>query len=210
MNSLILSVLVAVVALFHGAVNSYMRKGKVKTGFCAVWCMDAIFAIGGTVLSFLLYHYAFYPLFTWRNLLLVLFYLMISILFMWMTPSGFSLLRGKRVPDEGQLLLAEYRLNDTLGMVRSFFMTLLFLLPLLYSVVGRTELFLQAVSWRESEICGGFCFVAFLILIPISLRQALFWLKHLTDSADAAAEKEKGLLRSYASGLHYRSRNWFL
>lgn len=207
MNSLILSILVAVVAVFHWTMRSYMRKGNIKTGFCAVWCMDAIFAICGTVISFVLYRYSFHPFLTLRNAVIVLFYLLLTILFVWLTPTGLVLLGKKRGLDAEQILLAEYRLNDTLGMVRNFFMMLLFLLPVLFGVVRGEEWFWQMVSWKEAEICGGFCFVAFLILVPVTLRQALYWLKNLTDSS---IETEERLLRKHRMQLQYRQRNHFL
>lgn len=207
MNSLILSLLVTVVVFFHCNMRSHMRKGKVKTGLCAIWCMDAIFAICGTVISFMLYRYVFHPFLSVRNLVLVLFYLLVTLFFVWQAPTGLALFGRKRGMDEAQLLLAEYRLNDTLGTVRSFFMLLLFLLPVLYSTVGRTEWFRRTVSWQEAEICGGFCFVAFLILIPISLRQALYWLRNLTDSP---VEEEQRWLRNYVIRLNYRRKNRFL
>ena len=141
------------------------------------------------------------------NLVLVLFYLSITILFVWLAPTGFALFAGKQGKDEMQILVAEYRLNDTLGIVRNFFMLLLFLLPVLCSTVGRTEWFRRTVSWQEAEICGGFCFVAFLILIPISLRQALYWLRNLTDSP---VEEEQRWLRNYVIRLNYRRKNRFL
>lgn len=207
MNSLIYSVLAAVVAVFHLAMSSYMRKGNIKTGFCAIWCMDAIFAICGTVISFMLYQYRFHKFLTVRNVVLILIYMLITILFVWLAPTGIGLLGRKRETDAEQLLLAEYRLNDTLGMVRNFFMILLFLLPVLLAVVQREGWFLRAVSWKETEICGGFCFVAFLLLIPVCLRQALYWLKNLTD---ASVETEQKLLQKHCMQLQYRQRNRFL
>lgn len=207
MNSLILSILVAVVAVFHWTMRSYMRKGNIKTGFCATWCMDAIFAISGTVISYVLYRYSFQPILTLRNAVLVLFYLLMTILFVWLTPSGIAMLGKKRGWDANQILSAEYRLNDTLGIVRNFFMILLFLLPVLFGTVKSKEWFRQAISWKEVEICGGFCFVAFLILIPVSLRQALYWLKNLNDSS---LEAEQRLLQKHRMQLQYRQRNRFL
>lgn len=204
MNSLILPLLVAVVAFFHLAMRSFIRRGKVKTGFCAVWCMDAIFAVCGTVISFLLYRYLFYPYLTVRNVILVLVYLLITVLFIWVAPSGLALLMQKRKFGEEEILMAEFRLNDTLGVVRNCFLILLFLLPVLAVVTQRLGWLSLIFPWREAEVCGGFCFVAFLILVPVCLRQSLFWLRNLTDTA---MEAEKRALREYRMQMQYRHRN---
>lgn len=207
MNSLILSTLVAVVALFHLAMNRHMRKGNVKTAFCAVWCIDAIFAICGTVISFVLYRYVFYPFLTVRNVVLVIIYLLITAVFIWVTPSGFGLIWGRRDYNREELLIAEYRLNDTLGIVRNCFFTLLCGLPIFFAVMYGNRGLNRLVSWDEVEVCGGFCFVAFLILVPISLRQAIFWLRNLTD---AGTDWEQRILKGYCMRLQYRQRNRIL
>ncbi len=207
MNSLILSVLVLIVALFHKIMSAYMRRGNVKTGFCAIWCMDAIFAVCGTVISFMLYRYLFQPFFTLRNGVLVLGYLLITLLFVWITPSSLRLLGKRRRMSEDENLIAEYRLNDTLGIVRNCFLALLFCLPVFFEVIqGRLDL-VNSYSWREAEVCGGFCFVAFLILVPMCLRQSIFWLRNLSDTDN---QKEEQLLRTYRVRLQYRQRNRLL
>lgn len=207
MNSLILSALMVIIALFHLAMNNFMRRGNVKTGFCTIWCIDAIFAVGGTVLSFMLYQYRFTPFLTVRNGVLVLIYLLLTVLFIWLAPSGLSLLTKKRPSAEEEILLAEYRLNDTLGMVRNCFMILLFVLPVLFAVAQGSLWFSYLGGWKEAEICGGVCFVAFLILVPVCLRQALFWLRNLTDTSLSGEEK---LLKQYRMQLWYRHKNWLL
>lgn len=207
MNSLILSALIVVVALFHLAMKSFMRRGKIKAGFCAVWCMNAIFAVCGTVLSFLLYRYLFYPYLTVRNVVWVFLYLLVTILFIGVAPTGFSLVKKKRNFSEEEILMAEYRLNDTLEMVRNFFLLLLFLLPILCAGAEKVRWLSLLFSWREEEICGGFCFVAFLILVPVCLRQSLFWLRNLTDTT---MEAEERVLRKYQMQLQYRHRNRIL
>lgn len=207
MNSLILSVLVVVIAIFHKAMNNYMRRGNVKTGFCAIWCIDAIFAVCGTVISFVLYRYVFHPFLTVRNVVLVIIYILITALFIWVTPSGFPLIMKKRDLNEEENLTAEYRLNDTLGIVRNCFLILLFFLPVLFGMIQENKQFANLTSWREVEVCGGFCFVAFLILVPMCLRQAIFWLRNLADSQN---ETEERLLKKYRIRLQYRQRNRLL
>lgn len=204
MNSLILTVLAAVVFIFHRAMNRYMRRGKVKTGFCAIWCIDAIFAVCGTVISFVLYRYAFHPFLTVRNAVLVIMYLLITAVFIWLTPLGISLITGKRESDSERILTAEYRLNDTMGIVRNCFLLLLFFLPVLFTLMQGEGRAGYLSSWNEAEVCGGFCFVAFLIMVPMCLRQAIFWLRNL---GDGKSETEARLLKQYHTQLMYRQRN---
>uniref|UniRef100_UPI004056F2D9 hypothetical protein n=1 Tax=Acetatifactor sp. TaxID=1872090 RepID=UPI004056F2D9 len=206
MNSLILSFLTAVIAVFHRVMNSNMRRGRIKISFCAIWCMDAIFAICGTVISFVLYRYVFHPFLTVRNVVLVLLYILITILFIWLAPSGILLLTGKRNYERKEILRAEYRLNDTLGIVRNGFMILLFCLPVLFTVLQGDGLACLNM-WKETEVCGGFCFVAFLILVPVCARQTIFWLRNLGDDEEGAEEQ---LLNQYQMQLKYRQRNHVL
>lgn len=207
MNSLILSALTLVIAVFHMVTHSYMRKGHVSTGFCTMWCVDAVFAVCGTVLSYFLYHYPLRPWMTLRNLTLVLVYLLLTILFVVAAPTGISLL-GRRIKrGKEEIFRAEYRLNETFCMVRGFFLTILFFLPILFAVTehasGEPIMF---AAWKEGDICGGFCFVAFLILLPMSLRQAIYWIRNL-DGEDADEEAEDGLLRQYRARLLYKHKN---
>lgn len=205
MNSLIFTVWVLVIAFFHGRMRRYMRQGNIKTGFCSMWCIDAIFAICGTVVSFVLYGYKFQPFFTLRNGILVLLYFLITFFFVLATPSGLSLLRKRKLSKEA-VLTAEYRLNDTLGIVRNCFLALLFCLPVLFVFVREYKQVTYLSEWKEAEVCGGFCFVAFLVLVPICLRQAIFWLRNLSKGE----ETEEKLLYRYRKQLQYRHKNKFL
>lgn len=201
MNSLIFTALVLVIALFHGRMRRFMRQGSVKTAFCAIWCIDAIFAVCGTVISFMLYGYGFAPFFTVRNGILILLYVMLTAVFILITPSGFAMLKRKKLEEE-EVLTAQFRLNDTLGIVRNWFLALLFFLPVLFALVQKKELAYLA-AWKETDICGGFCFVAFLVLVPLCLRQACFWLRNLADGE----KMEKRLLNKYRRRLQYRHKN---
>ena len=207
MNNLTLSVLMAVVGLFHLTMGSFMRKGNVKTGFCAVWCMDTVTAICGTAMSFVLYRYVLSPYLTVRNGVVVMIYLLLTLAFIWMAPSGITLLVGRRNLNEEEVLRAELRLNETLGIVRNCFFVLLFVLPILFQVIHRSEELAYLMVWKEAEICGGLCFIAFLILVPVSVRQAIFWLKNLADSP---VEAEKKILEQYRMKLQYKHKNWIL
>lgn len=238
MNQLLFSFLAAVTVLFHMAIHSFIKRGKVREAFCAGWCIDAVFAVCGTAVSFGLYRYDFTPFLTPQSLLWVLPFLTATLLLFLLAPSGLSLFAGQAAsPDEHttaagdaeasafstqapykerkrhkkrslpkeELLLSEYRFNDTLCMVRNFFLALLFALPALLAVFDKSRLKLSLLlTWSASEICGAFCFTAFLILLPISLRQAFFWQKELTGKL---TEEEKQVLAQYRVRLHYRRKN---
>lgn len=92
MNSLILSALTMTIVIFHMVIRRAMRKGHVGTGFATMWCLDAVFTVCGTVLSYVLYNYPFRLWMTLRNLMLVVVYLALTILFVVAAPSGIFLL----------------------------------------------------------------------------------------------------------------------
>ena len=126
MNSLIISLFVLLIFFFHNYTKRYMRLGKLKEALSATWFMDTVLTVCGIVVSFYIYHYNFVSLFSLRNVLLVLTYLSITLLFLFLTPSGLQLLTFKKQLTTEELLYAEYRFNDTLCMVRTFLLWLLF------------------------------------------------------------------------------------
>lgn len=207
MNNLIISILVLLVFLFHLYICRHIRWGKVKEGLCALWCMDAIFAVCGMILSFALYHYTFTPFFTLRNMLLGTVYMALTFLFLLISPSGIRLLFTQKQTDSEELLLAEYRFNDTLRFVRSFFMVLLFSLPIFLNLpIKNEQLLTLLLTWESKDVFGGFYFASFTILLPICLRQSFYWLKSLHGSP---SQSENMLLQKYSMQLHYRKKNLF-
>lgn len=203
-----ISLLTLLVFLFHLYIHHHIRWGRVKEGLCALWCMDAIFAICGMVLSFALYDYTFDAFFTWRNLLIGMVYFTLTFLFLLLSPSGIALLFPKKQSDAEALLAAEYRFNDTLCFVRSFFMALLFFLPVFMNLPVKEERLLTfLLNWESKEVFGCFYFASFTILLPICLRQAFYWLKSLRQPATPA---EITLLAKYSMQAHYRKRNQLL
>ncbi len=208
MNNLMISLLTLLFFLFHLYLRRHIRWGKVKEGLCALWCMDAVFAVCGMILSFALYHYSFAPFFTFRNILLGTAYLLLTFLFLLLSPSGISLLFPKKQTDSETLLAAEYRFNDTLCFIRSFFMVLLFVLPIFLNLPIKEERLLTLLlTWESKDVFGGFYFASFTILLPICLRQAFYFLKSLRYEASPS---ETALLRRYSMQLHYRRKNHFL
>lgn len=208
MNGLILSFFTALLWVFHMFLHTCTRRGKVKESFCAGWCMDAVFAVCGTMVSFFLFDYSFLPYLTLRNIVLAVLYLSATALFFLLTPSGFSLFAQKSTPSKEELLLCEYHFNDTISLVRNYILALLFVLPILLTVAEMIPAF--PALWGNfsiEDIYGGFCFASFLILVPMSLRQMIFWFKSLRTPVCEAEEK---VLQTYRTTLCLHSKNFFL
>ena len=205
MNNLILPLLLCILFFFHRSVRRFTAGGKVKEGFCALWLIDTIFVACGTMLSFVLYEYSLTFWLSWQSPIFIALYLLVTVFFILITPSGFQVFRrpGHTSPEE--LLCAEYRFNDTLGLVRNFFMILLFVLPMALQLTAlKPDLLSGFLPWTKDQICGAVCFVIFLILLPLCLRQAMFWLKNLQCSP---TEAETTLLRNYRTRLYYKRKN---
>ncbi len=206
MSSLFLSFLVVIVFCFHVVIRRQIKHGRVKEGFLALWCIDAVFSVSSTAVSFALYDYRFLPFFTWRNILACLLFLFLTALFILISPSGLTLFHGQKNRPDTDILMAEYRFNDTLCFVRSFFMTLLFSIPILMTVLLHVKPdFWQLIIWKESDICGAFCFISFLFLVPLSLRQTLFWLRNLFGTP---LPEEEELLMKYRTDVHFLKHNF--
>ena len=206
-NGLFFSLFTLVIFIFHFALRPLMRKGRVKAGFCALWCIDAFFFAGGSFLAFHLYHYEFLPYVTLRNFILFILYLIVTALVLFLAPSGIRLFAKKSTPSNEELLLAEYRFNDTAGLMRNCFFVLLFTLPILFTVLKTVKTAFLPTAFNAAELYAGFCFITFLVLLPLSLRQTLFWHRQLPvpDS-----ETEQQLQKHYSARLRYKKRNRFL
>ncbi|MBQ7934122.1 MAG: hypothetical protein IJ327_04980, partial [Lachnospiraceae bacterium] len=175
MSNLIFTLLTAIRLLCHLPLTSALRRGQVRESFCTGWCMDLLFSICGMILSFGIYKYDLWPQMKWNHFVLLVMYLLLGILLLLLAPSGIGLLRPRPTLPEA-LLAAEYRFNDTLIMIRKFLLCLLMGAPLclrfLYNI-QQFEAFLLPLE--ETRLCGGICFICFLILLPISVRQGFFW-----------------------------------
>lgn len=205
MNSLLLSVFTAVLFFFHRFLRSHSRPDRLRESFLATWLLDTVFALCGTVVSFTLYSYDLYPWLTFQNLSLTGMYLLLTALLFLLAPSGPSLLLKRRASSGEEILFAEYRFQNALELVRDFFLLLLFLIPLLFALSGHLGHNIPLLLMlKEDTVYGGFCFIAFLVLLPLSLRQSLFWLKNLRGTP---SKQELTLLENYGAHLHYRRKN---
>lgn len=208
MNSILISLFILFLLIFHEYTKRFMQLGKWKEGLCAAWFMDTVFTVCGIVIVFCFYHYDFVSFFTLRNILLVLTYLLISLFFLLLAPSGFRLLTVRKQLSEDSLLCAEYRFNESLCMVRNFLLCLLLFLPLFIHLpiqASAYESFVQ--TWKTSGLSAGFYFTVFLLLFPMTLRQTFYWLKSLTQEPSPL---ELQLMRRYSLPFRYKERNFFI
>ena len=208
MNNFIIPLLLIPLLLFHRTVRRFTAAGKVKEAFCALWLVDTIFAACGTVLNFSIYQYSLTGLPGWQSFIFVVLYVLVTVVFLLITPSGFRVFCKAKPENPDDLLRAEYRFNDTFGLVRNFFLVLLITLPLALRLFSLHPSLLSAVSpWSVTELCSAAGFVIFLILLPLCLRQTLFWLKNLRMPP---TEAEKKLLQNYRTQIHFKTKNHVL
>ncbi|MBR4085447.1 MAG: hypothetical protein IKK33_14325 [Lachnospiraceae bacterium] len=208
MNSITISLFVLLIFFFHMYTKRYMRLGKLKEALSATWFMDTVFTICGIVVSFYIYHYNLTAFFTLRNILLVLTYLLITLLFILLAPSGLHLLTFKKRLTMEELLCAEYRFNDTLCMVRNFLLCLLFFVPIMAHLPIKSPDYQKLLlAWENSQIPAGFYFTVFLLLLPITLRQTFYWIKSLKQEPTAL---ELHLMRHYILPFYCCNRNFFV
>jgi len=208
MNNLMISLFVLLIFFFHIYAKRYMRLGKLKEALSATWFMDTVFTICGIVVSFYIYHYNLTTFFTLRNILLVLTYLLITLCFMLLAPSGLHLLTSKKQLTTEELLCAEYRFNTTLCMVRNFLLCILFFVPVITNLPLKSPQYQQfLLAWENSQIPAGFYFTVFLLLLPITLRQTLYWIKSLKQEPTT---QESELMQHYCLPFHYSKRNFFV
>ena len=208
MNNIIISLLVLLVFFFHIYTKRHMRLGKLKEALSATWFMDTVLTICGIVIIFHIYRYNFTPFFTLRNILLVLTFLLITLLFLFLAPSGLQLFTLKKQLSDDELLCAEYRFNDTLCMVRNFFLCLLFFVPIITHLPLEAPKYREILlAWTSSQIPAGFYFTVFLLLLPITLRQTLYWIKSLKQEPTSL---ELQLMKHYSLPHRYGERNLFV
>ncbi len=208
MNNLIISLFVLLIFFFHIYTKRYMRLGKLREALSATWFMDTVFTICGVVVSFYIYHYNLTRFFTLRNILLILTYLLITLVFMFLAPSGLHLLTSKKQLTTEELLCAEYRFNDALCMVRNFLLCIIFFVPIITHLLLKSPKYQHLLlAWENSQIPAGFYFTVFLLLLPITLRQTLYWIKSLKQETTPL---ESELMKHYSLPFHYSKRNFFV
>lgn len=205
MTGLIFSCLAVFVGLYHIIVGKVIKRGKIRERHCALWIGDFLFSLLGAILTLTSYHFTLLPLLTLRSLLFFMGFLLVAVLFLFLAPTGLSLLTQKNNPSEEALIYAEYRFNDTVAAVGKLLWLLLFALPLFFTLPQYAPGYFSFLStFKDGELCSVFCLIAFLILLPISLRQTLFWLKNITHTP---GESERHLLKMEQARIYYKRKN---
>ncbi len=208
MSGLIFSFLTLFVFLYHVLIRLMTRNGKIREGYCALWVGDLLFALLGTIITCSLYRFTLLPFLTLRNILILIALLLISLLIITLAPAGLNLFVFKRELPSEELSESEYRFNDTMEMVRNLFFVMLFLLPLFFSAEETFPAQFAFLShFDNGELCSSFCLIAFLLLLPVCLRQSFFWLRNVTHTPSDA---EKYLLKMAQAKKYYKNRNFRL
>ncbi|MBQ7956115.1 MAG: hypothetical protein IJ282_10250 [Lachnospiraceae bacterium] len=206
MTGLIFSSLTLFISVYHILIGFFIKKGKIREGYCALWVGDSLFSLFGMIITFSVYRYSFFSLISFRNILLTFTVLIIALLIILLSPSGLGLFRVYDPLTEDEIIRAEYRFNDTAGLIRNLFFLMLFLLPLFFALPTHLPEYFSFLSYfKEGELCSGFCLIAFLLLLPLSFRQTLFWLRDLTHSPSQA---ELELVKSARAKIYYKRRNF--
>lgn len=205
MTGLIFSCLAVFVGLYHIVVGRITKKGKIRESYCALWIGDFLFSLLGAIITLTVYHFTLLPLLSLRFMLFFIGFLLIAVLFILLSPSGFGIFTQKNASSEETLIHAEYRFNDTVTFIGKLFWLLLFVLPLFFTLPKYFPNHLTFLSnFKDGELCSVFCLIAFLILLPISLRQTFFWFKNITHIPD---ESEMHLLRMEQAQIYYKRKN---
>ena len=218
MNGLIFSCLTAFAFLYHRLANSVIKRGLVREGYCAVWIGDLLFSIFGAILTLTMYRFSFLSLFTLRGLFFGTAFLLLTMLLLILAPSGLSLLSrispsaklqesdlGAISNPQSDIIRAEYHFNTTLGVIRNIFFLILFLFPIFLALSVSHPQYLPFLAvYTEGQLCSTFCLIAFLLLLPICLRQSIFWIRNITR---IPCEAEEALIKKEKAQTYYKRRN---
>ncbi len=205
MNYLIIPFLVLLLLSFERYLRQRTFVVRLRENTCVRWCITLLFSLPGGIISYHIYGYEFTAPLSPGLITILLLYLILALLFIALSPSGYRRLFGRVSLSEEQYLYAEYRFNHSLELLKQFFYLLLFLIPPLFGGYEylRTKYPLPALL-EEVYLIGGLYFVAFCILCPISLRQSIFWLRQLQRLPQPY---ETGLLKQEQQRLQYYRKN---
>lgn len=202
MNGLVFSCLAAFTFLYQISVGTVIKNGQIREGYSALWVGRLIFTIFGAILTLTMYRFSFLPLFSLRNLFFVTCFLLLTLLLVLLAPSGFLLFEKKESTD---IIHAEYLFNNTLEVICNLFLLILFLFPIILALSARYPQLLPFLAvYTDSQLCSTFCLILFLLLLPICLRQSIFWLRNITG---LPGETETNLLEKQKAKNYYKRRN---
>jgi len=186
MSSRIVPMIVILIVCIHYAIEKKQKKGNYKTYCFTIWFVDMIFSVCGVLLSFSLFHYEPVSIIN-RDYAVVLLGLgAVALSLIAFLPGGIWTRIVKRTKKD-ELIEAQYRINESFCVIRNclYFGFVVFLC-------------------KNEMIHAGYSIIAFAILVPISIRQTLYWLINMVSEAD---EKENTLILQHNRKLHYRHKN---
>lgn len=205
MKELIFPCLVVVALFYHVLVRGVMKKGKIREGYSALWICDLLLSIFGAALTLYTYRVTIMPLLTLRTLFFMMAFLVVTVLILILGPTGLKVMGVRDELSEEEKIRAEYRFNDTLGIVRNLLLLMLFVIPSFFLLAEKVPEYFTFLSvFREGELCSVFCLITFLLLLAICLRQTIFWLRNITYSSIVA---EWRLLKMEQARTYYKRRN---
>ncbi len=205
MNYLIIPFFTILIVLFQKYIQRITNHKRIRENSLVMWCVTLLFSLLGAISSYHMYQYDFTDSFSTGFLTILALYLILTFLFIAVSPSRYRRLLGKWNASEEEILYAEYRFNHSLEMLRSFFLGLLLIVPLLYSGYRCLQCKLPiSILLEEAYLIGGLYFVAFCILFPLSMRQSIFWLRQLQRFPKSY---EHQLLQEENTRLQYYRKN---
>lgn len=206
MTYLIIPLLMVFIQLWERYLKQRTFPLKLRESICVQWCVTLLFSLLGGILSYHIYEYDFTAPLSLGLMPILLLYLILALLFIFLSPSGYRRLFSRVSLTEEELLYAEYRFNHSLEILKRFFFLLLLLIPLLYAGYEYVRAHIPSLPlfMEESFLIGGLLFTAFCLLCPISLRQSIFWLRQLKKSP---APYELILLQEENRHLQYFRKN---
>ncbi len=205
MNYMVIPCFVVLITFFQRFQTHGFRRKKIRENICVIWCITLLFSLLGAIGSFHLYHYEVFKPFSLRLVSICILYLALTAVFIAIAPSGYGKLCKKKSSSPEELLYAEYHFNHSLEMLRKCFLSLLLIVPVLYYAYCCHESRLaKPLDLKESYLIGGLFFVSFCVLLPISVRQSIFWLGQLQKIPEAY---EENLINREYQHTRYVTRN---
>ncbi len=205
MNYLVIPFFVILIVLFGYYLKNTASAPQIRECTCVKWCITLLFSLLGGVLSYHIYHYQLFTPLSPNLLLMLLLYLILTLLFILLSPSGYRRLFSKATLSPEELLYAEYNFNHSLEILRGFFFVLLLVIPVFFrGVQCLTNHITIPILLEESYLIGGLYFVSFCILFPFSLRQSIYWFRQLQRIPSG---QEAALLQNEKQRLQYHRRN---
>ena len=204
MNYLLIPFFVIFITIFQKHLKNSVSYQRIRESNLVLWSITLLFSLLGGIISYQIYQYELIGSFSMGLTLIMILYLVLTLLFVAISPSGYRKLFRKRTCSEEELLYAEYHFNHSLEMLRSFFLTLLLIVPILFFGYKCMETRFHQLLLEEAYLIGGLYFVAFCILCPISLRQSIYWLRQLQKIPE---NYELNLLQRDEQITRYHTKN---